>query len=264
LAAFLPDQRIQFVIPHAHGTLCGTTEVEDELLGDERGPPAADVDYLLQALAFLLEPAPQRDDVRFGYCGWRSLPRARGPAGALNREAFVVGEKVACGTLHTIVGGKLTTHRSLAERVVRGIFAFRTPSPTRRESLPGGEGPREVTDPLWWRHGSRVGLVRELIRAEPAWGVPLCPHRPFLAAELVMALRHDGASTFADAMVRRLVHEMGPCRDRACLRAAHALFLRERRIAVDDDVEIATASLCSETGEWSAASASHATDPLGR
>jgi len=134
---------------------------------------------------------------------------------------------------------------------------------TRRGSLPGGDGPREVTDPLWWRHGSRVALVRELIREDPAWGVPLCPHRPFLAAELVQALRHDGAVTLADAMLRRLVHEQGPCRDPACLRTAHALFLRERRLAVDDDVEMATAALHAETGEWSTESASHVTDPRG-
>ena len=53
LAAFLPDQRIQFVIPHADGTLCGTTEVDDELVGDEGGPPTADLDYLRSALGWI-------------------------------------------------------------------------------------------------------------------------------------------------------------------------------------------------------------------
>jgi glycerol-3-phosphate dehydrogenase len=59
LAAFLPDQRIQFVVPHDDGTLCGTTDVDDPLPGDETGPPQQDLDYLLQALAFLLDPAPK-------------------------------------------------------------------------------------------------------------------------------------------------------------------------------------------------------------
>ncbi|MGB3965781.1 MAG: FAD-dependent oxidoreductase, partial [Planctomycetota bacterium] len=53
LAAFLPDGRIQFVVPHRDGTLCGTTDVDDALTGDEGGPPAADVDYLLAALGQL-------------------------------------------------------------------------------------------------------------------------------------------------------------------------------------------------------------------
>ncbi|MBL9077666.1 MAG: glycerol-3-phosphate dehydrogenase/oxidase [Planctomycetes bacterium] len=246
LAAFLPDGRIQFVIPHQDGTLCGTTDVDDPLDGDEGPPPPSDVDYLLLALRWLLEPAPARADVRFAYAGWRSLPAREGPPGALNREAFVVAEDTAMGTLHTIVGGKLTTHRSLAERTVARIFARREPSPTRTRPLPGGDGPREVTDPLWWRHGSAAVVVRAIAAEAPAFAQPLCPHRPFLAAELVHALRHEGAVTLADALLRRLVHSQGPCLQPACLRQAHALFLRARQWPVDDDATAAIAAVRSE------------------
>lgn len=246
LAAFLPDGRIQFVVPHDGGTLCGTTEADDVLPGDETGPPPEDVDYLLRALGYLLEPAPTRAELRFGYAGWRALPRRAGPPGAIGREAFVVAERLAAGTLHTIVGGKLTTHRSFAERIVARIFGLDGPSPTRRLALPGGDGPREVSEPLWWRHGSRIGLVRAIVRAEPTLGAQLCPHRPFLAAELVHALRHDGAVTFADAMLRRLVHTAGPCAEPDCLRRAHALFLRARSWPIDDDAEIAIRALQHE------------------
>lgn len=246
LAAFLPDGRIQFVVPHDDGTLCGTTDVDDELPGDETGPPAEDLDYLLGALAFLLDPAPTRADVRFAYAGWRSLPRGKGPPGALHREAFVVAEPIATATVHTVVGGKLTTHRSLAERVVARVFGRPEPSPTRTLPLPGGDGPREPTDPLWRRHGSRAALVHALAAAAAELRAPLCPHRPFLAAELVHALRHDGAVTFADVMLRRLVHAEGPCRDAACLRTAHALYLRERQWPVDDDPTLAIAGLHAE------------------
>ncbi|MCK5942906.1 MAG: glycerol-3-phosphate dehydrogenase/oxidase, partial [Planctomycetes bacterium] len=129
LCAFLPDERIQFVIPHDGGTLCGTTDVDDALRGDEGPPPAADLDYLCEALGYLLEPAPTRADLQFAYAGWRALPNAKGPPGALNREGFVVSERIACGRLHTVVGGKLTTHRSFAERAVAGLFAHAPASP---------------------------------------------------------------------------------------------------------------------------------------
>ncbi len=246
LAAFLPDARIQFVIPHIDGTLCGTTDVDDRLPGDEGGPPAADLDYLLEALGYLLEPAPARRDVRFAYAGWRSLPAGKGPPGALNREAFVVREAAAFGMLHTVVGGKLTTHRALAERVVDALSPPRAPSRTRTQPLPGGDGPREIEEPLWWRHGSRIGVLRRLVAEDRVWGDPLCPHRPFLAAELALALRYDGAVTFADVMLRRLVHSQGPCRQRACLARAHALFRRARLWPVDDHADGAIAALAEE------------------
>src|SRR5690606_8821949 len=106
--------------------------------GDEGPPPREDLAYVLAALGHLLDPAPRSEDVRYAYAGWRSLPARRGPPGALNREAFAVDEDIAVGRLHTIVGGKLTTHRSLAERVVAAIFGLRDPSPTRTRALPGG------------------------------------------------------------------------------------------------------------------------------
>ena len=247
LAAFLPDGRIQFVVPHHDGTICGTTDVDERSGDDEPTVPEDDVRYLLNALSFLLSPPPRPQDVRFAYCGWRSLPARKGPPGALNREAFLVTEALPDAHLHTVVGGKLTTHRAFAERAVAQLLDVPAKeSPTRTRALPGGDGPREVQDPLWWRHGSEAMAVRELARVEPAWGRPLCPHRPLLVAEAVHALRNLGAVTFADLMLRRLVHAQGPCRRVECLRAAHAVFLRERAHAVDDDFGRAHAALEAE------------------
>lgn len=249
LAGFLPDERIQFVIPHDGGTLCGTTDVDDELEEFETAPPHEDLDYLLEALGHLLAAVPNRNDVTFAYAGWRALPRVKGPAGALHREAFLVSEDCAAGKLHTIVGGKLTTHRSFAERTITSLLNVAGPSPTRSEALPGGVGPREVDDPLWWRHGSRLQEIRALVVDRIDLAEQLCPHRPFLVAELAHALRHEGAVTFADVMIRRLIHVQGPCLRHSCLAAAHEWFVRERQSVVDDDPAAAIAALQREVRE---------------
>jgi hypothetical protein len=47
-------------------------------------------------------------------------------------------------------------------------------------------------------------------------------------------------------LLRRLVHAQGPCMEPQCLRAAHDLFLRERRIDVDSDFDAATSKLGEE------------------
>lgn len=239
LCAFLPDGRIQFVIPHRDGTLCGTTEVDEAVGEAEPTVPAADVDYLLQALAFLLEPAPRAADVRFAYSGWRSLPATRGPPGALHREAFLVAERVGDATCHTIVGGKLTTHRSFADRAVQQVLGAVPDCATADLPLPGGDGPREVGDPLWWRHGSRAAAVRALAQGDPAGLQPLCPHRPFLACEVVDAVRNLAAMTLADVALRRLVHSMGPCLEEPCLDRLLAWFVRAGGEAGDADSAVA-------------------------
>jgi glycerol-3-phosphate dehydrogenase len=228
LAAFLPDRRIQFVVPHRDGTICGTTEVDEPYEPQGATVPEADVDYLLQALGLLLETPPARGDVRFAYAGWRSLPMGRGPAGALNREAFVVTERSPVGDVATAVGGKLTTHRSFAERVVNRLLGVHEPSPSRDAPLPGGDGPREPLDPLWQRHGSRATELRRLAQDEPAWRGPLCPHRGFVVVEAIWGLRRLGAVTFSDLMLRRLSSTAGPCLREECLRAAHGWFVAER------------------------------------
>jgi len=248
ITAFLPDGRMHFVVPHSDGTVCGTTDVDAAVHGDEDATVTQDdLRYLLDALGFLLVPPPRRQDIRFAYSSWRSLPTEKGPRGALNREGFLVQEPLPSGTLHTVVGGKLTTHRAFAERATAQILGVGVDdSPTRTLSLPGGAGPREVTDPLWWRHGDHAGDLRRLIQQDAGLAMPLCPHRPLLEVEAVYALRNLGAVTFSDLMLRRLIHAQGPCMQRECLRAAHSLFFRERIWPVDDDFTVAARRLVAE------------------
>ena len=247
LAAFLPDRRIQFVIPHADGTLCGTTEVEEGPSSDEQlAVPAADVDYLLAALGYLYETPPSRDDLRYAYGGWRALPTGKGPAGQLNREAFVHVERGRLSTVRTIVGGKLTTHRSFAERTINALLGLTSPSPSRTASLPGGDGPQEFADPLWWRHGSRASKVRRLAASRPDLLDPICPHRDLLRAEAVFALRYQATMTFTDLMRRRLCHSQGPCLNDGCLDDCHRLYAEFAPDGVSPDRKTDKSALLDE------------------
>lgn len=246
LCAFLPDGRVQFVIPHMDGTIAGTTETDDDARDGEPTVAATDVAYLLDALGQLLEPAPTRAEVLFAYAGWRALPAVAGPAGGIHREAFLVKERIGQSEVYSVVGGKLTTHRSFAERAVQQMCGASPPSPSRTQTLPGGDGPREVRDPLWWRHGSLMTRLRQQIAVDPALGEALCPHRPFLVVEAVHALQHQATVTFADLMLRRLNHSLGPCLQDACLMRAHALFLQHRQWPLDDGLHAAIVALRAE------------------
>lgn len=237
LGGFLPDGRIQFMIPHPGGTVCGTTDVPCDVGENEPSVPEADLDYLLAALAFFLERAPDRSDIHFSYAGLRALPLVKGPAGSINREAFLVDESWSGGQLHTVIGGKLTTHRSFAERCVNRLLGRSDPSPSRDLPLAGGDGPQDSGDPLWWRHGGRASGLRKMAQGRPELLQPLASDRDHLLVEAVYALRELGAVTFTDLMMRRLFHSMGPNMEESSLRELHALYMRERLVDISSSYE---------------------------
>ena len=244
LCALQPDGRTQFVVPHDGGTLC-TVSGPDAGAGEQSPPRGAAHDDVLRALGDLLEPAPTRRDLQFSYSDWRVQPARRDLARGRRYAERVVEERVACGRLYSVLGGALTTHRAVAERAVAAALGGRLASPTRRRPLPGGVGPREVDDPLWWRHGGLVADVRGI--GGGASLEPLCEHRPFLACELVYAVQVEGAQTFCDAMLRRLVHVCGPCLESSCLRRALAVF--ERAGGHVDDASAALAAVHDEVAQ---------------
>jgi glycerol-3-phosphate dehydrogenase len=118
------DRRVIFVLPHGPGlALVGTTDRA------YRGDPAdvaidaEEIDYLLGALARAFDLPPGAPDVVHAYAGVRPL-RDDGAAdpSAVSRDYEIAYEQSPSGApLLTVYGGKLTTHRRLAERAVRGL-----------------------------------------------------------------------------------------------------------------------------------------------
>ena len=68
-----------------------------------------------------------------------------------------------------------------------------------------------------------------------------------MACELVYAVQVEGAQTFCDAMLRRLVHVCGPCLESSCLRRALAVF--ERAGGHVDDASAALAAVHDEVAQ---------------
>jgi len=107
------DGRVFFVLPWGRFSLVGTTDVDDRTAPESIGPTREDIRYLLEEAARAV-PGLNGTPVR-AFAGLRSL--AQGSAimpWANSREHRILRE----GSMLTLLGGKYTTHRSLAERVV--------------------------------------------------------------------------------------------------------------------------------------------------
>ncbi|MGI8594572.1 MAG: glycerol-3-phosphate dehydrogenase C-terminal domain-containing protein, partial [Solirubrobacteraceae bacterium] len=148
--------------------------------------------------------------------------------------------------LVSIVGGKLTTYRSLAEEavdlVLQRLGRRSRGSRTAEIPLPGGSaGPFEgfaatfkatsgldeaTAERLLRIYGVRATAVVAIAEGDDALGAPLEGAPGSLAAEVVHAVRHEGAQTLADVLLRRTMVGLGPTAgigpDRAAARVAQS------------------------------------------
>jgi glycerol-3-phosphate dehydrogenase len=109
------DGRAFFVLPWGEYSLIGTTDVDDSTPPERVAPDVGDIRYLLEEASRALPALQGNARPLRAFAGLRSL--AQGSAirpWANSREHRIIEE----GTMLTLIGGKYTTHRSLAERVV--------------------------------------------------------------------------------------------------------------------------------------------------
>ncbi|MEI6485112.1 MAG: glycerol-3-phosphate dehydrogenase [Sphingomonadales bacterium] len=131
-----PDGRIIFIIPYEQDySLIGTTEADVARPEDASVTPA-DVDYLLTAANRYLARPLTPDDVVHRFVGVRPLILESGKDDKETTRDYRLVEHPGLEAM-TIVGGKITTYRVLAEDVMTRI-APKTKRWTADAPLPGG------------------------------------------------------------------------------------------------------------------------------
>lgn len=227
------DGRPFFLLPWDGRLLVGTTDVPftgdpDHLRGQEW-----EVEYLLEETNRLFPGAAYTPaDVQFTTIGVRPLPAAGSGTrpGAITRRHFLVdhGKEHGVQGLGSVVGGKLTTYRSLAEQVVAWAFGALGrampevdphPAAVLREPLPSTArlareaegacrqvGVAETTARRLVRlYGPDYREVLQLAREDLSLARPLVEGCPAIAAEVAHAARKEQARTVDDVVHRRLM-----------------------------------------------------------
>ncbi|NJP23319.1 glycerol-3-phosphate dehydrogenase/oxidase [Microbispora hainanensis] len=207
----IPGERARFalVLPQADGRIYAglTDEPLDGPIPDVPEAPESDIKFLLDVVGTALDRPLRRSDVAGAFAGLRPLVDTAdtpgGPAGAstadLSRRHAVL--RSPDGVV-TVVGGKLTTYRRMAEDAVDAACPHARASRTARLPLVGAGPVRPGTpDRLARRYGSEAWAVRDLMREDPDLAEPVA--LGITRAELVWAVRHEGALDAADLLDRR-------------------------------------------------------------
>ncbi|SFF65321.1 glycerol-3-phosphate dehydrogenase/oxidase [Blastococcus tunisiensis] len=204
--------RYVFALPQADGRVyLGITDepVEGQVPDDDATPSDAEVAQLLETVNQVLAAPLTGDDVVGAYAGYRPLvlpmSAGAGPGDStadLSRRHLLQWD----GPVLSVVGGKLTTYRAMAEEAVDAVVA-RLGRGARRSvtsRLPlVGAAPRpaleRVAAPgrLVTRYGTEAPAVEALGTAVVVAG------RPETEGELRFAVRYEAARTVADLLDRR-------------------------------------------------------------
>jgi len=135
------DRRAIFAMPWRDNIMLGTTESLYQGDPARVQPLEEEIDYLLGVHNHYFQRRAQRSDVIEAFAGLRVLPRSGQDAFHRPRDTLLHQDRSRCPRVLSIYGGKLTSHRITAERVLarlRPLLAARTPrADTRNLPLPG-------------------------------------------------------------------------------------------------------------------------------
>lgn len=220
------DGRNMFVIPWGNLSLVGTTDTDCHGDLDHIGALKEDIDYLLEALDQTYpESHITKDDIVSLYASVRPLAAELGVSeDAVSRDQLIFESNSG---LISIIGGKLTTHRSMAKALmdqVSGKLEHEYMTPPKRgcqtarlvldynenelEQAVNGLVQKSGLDAEIARHlveayGSGAMKVLEIVGDNSQLSKRIAPETLYIVAEAVYAVRYEMAVRLVDFMFRR-------------------------------------------------------------
>jgi glycerol-3-phosphate dehydrogenase len=237
LSVLVPGSPNRFVValPQPDGRIyAGLTDEPVDAVDDVPEPTPEDVGFLLAVLNTAVAPPITRAEVIGAFAGLRPLLAGTGDRTAdLSRRHAV---RIGPAGVVTVVGGKLTTYRRMARDAVDAAIATADlvagPCRTHRLPLVGAAPPGRlaaITAParLVARYGTEAPDILALATGDPALLRPIADGIDVTAAELVWAVRHEGARDEGDLLDRRTRVGLVPADRERALPAARAVLARE-------------------------------------
>lgn len=254
------DGRVIFLLPWLGKTLAGTTDQPQEISWLPK-PSAEEVEYILEYIRHYFDKSVTHKDVIATWSGLRPLVKTSSD----KKTAFIPRDHLIAkspSNLLTIVGGKWTTYRKMAEEVVDEAvhIAHLKPlnkSKTKNLKLVGARlFDANLSNVLVKKYGLENDIALHLARsygdhAHLVLGLENASHRsrlvegfPYIEAEVIYGVTNEYALHATDIIARRT--RLAFLDNRASLLALPKIIdLMAKKLSWNDDKKHAEQNLCS-------------------
>jgi glycerol-3-phosphate dehydrogenase len=236
------DDRLMFVIPWLGYSLIGTTDTDFTADPATAHATSEDIEYLLRSVKEFF-PTLDTRQIYFSSAGVRALVKEKGLQSSVSRRHRVAdGALSGAGNLISVLGGKITGYRAIAEEVVDVVCVklnVNAPCVTATILLPGARGDMKPSDAstaglkgetiahLFELYGSRATEVIQLAALGEHLRETVSPHAPDIAAQVVFAARREQCARLVDFLLRRTLLGFSQDQGQSAVPRAAALLAEE-------------------------------------
>ncbi len=222
----------------------GTTDEDYQGDLDDVHCTREELDFLLEGARSALKTDLGPEDAVGSMAGCR--PLVAPPGGKTLEVKRNHKIDIADDGLITIVGGKLTTSRHMAEQTVdaaQKVMGKSGRCQTKKAYLLGAAGydaqaiiaTGGLQAHLGERYGTEARFVSDILQADPPSATPIVPGLPHSEAEVTYAVRHEMAGTVDDVLSRRMRARMN-ARDASAGAAARVGQILQSELGLSDHV----------------------------
>ncbi len=202
------DGRVMFAVPWLNHVLVGTTDTLIQDISEEPVALDSEIDFLLETAGKYLEHKPTRKDILSVFAGLRPLAKPQEGEKTATKE-ISRGHKIliSLSGLITIVGGKWTTYRKMAEETIeKAIMLGGLPERdciTGHLPIHGYQMSLELQEDPLAHYGLDKEKILKIAKNDKVWDGWLSEKLSIRKSQVAWAVRNEWARTIEDVLARR-------------------------------------------------------------
>jgi len=201
------DGRVLFAVPWHGKVVVGTTDTPVNEATLEPRALDEEIDFILNTASKYLKKDPGRKDVLSIFAGLRPLAAPDDTTSETKEISRGHKINVSLSGLVTIIGGKWTTYRKMAEDTIDKASMIggldERKCVTKNMPIHGYVANVDFNDHLYIYGSDRVQL-QNLVNQHPEWKKQLHKDLPFTVVEVIWAVRNEMARNLDDMLSRRV------------------------------------------------------------